>query len=88
MALQIRDVPEDIRQALADRAAARGQSLQAFLLMLVTDEARRSGNLAFLRSRGFLRGLLWSSLAVLVMLLAYPLASGGFWHGTMSLAAL
>ncbi len=48
VALQIRDVPEDIRQTLADRAAARGQSLQAFLLTLVTDEARRSTNLALL----------------------------------------
>jgi plasmid stability protein len=27
VALQIRDVPDDIRQTLADRAAARGQSL-------------------------------------------------------------
>lgn len=48
VALQIRDVPDDIRQTLADRAAARGQSLQSFLLTLVTDEARRSTNLALL----------------------------------------
>lgn len=48
VALQIRDVPDDIRQALAERAAARGQSLQSFLLTLVTDEARRSTNLALL----------------------------------------
>lgn len=48
VALQIRDVPEDIRRALAARAAARGQSLQSFLLTLVTDEARRSANLALL----------------------------------------
>jgi len=48
VALQIRDVPDDIRQTLADRAAARGQSLQSFLLTLVTDEARRSTNLAML----------------------------------------
>ncbi|MGI8592594.1 MAG: FitA-like ribbon-helix-helix domain-containing protein, partial [Nakamurella sp.] len=40
VALQIREVPDDIRQALADRAAARGQSLQSFLLSLVTAEAR------------------------------------------------
>jgi plasmid stability protein len=48
VALQIRDVPEDIRRTLAARAAARGQSLQSFLLMLVTAEARRSENLALL----------------------------------------
>lgn len=48
VALQIRDVPDDVRRALAERAAARGQSLQAFLLTLVTDEAHRSSNLAVL----------------------------------------
>jgi antitoxin FitA len=48
VALQIRDVPDDIRRTLAERAAARGQSLQAFLLSLVVDEARRSTNLALL----------------------------------------
>lgn len=48
VALQIRDVPDDIRRTLADRAAARGQSLQSFLLALVSDEARRSTNLALL----------------------------------------
>lgn len=48
VALQIREVPDDIRQTLADRATARGQSLQSFLLSLVTAEARRSTNLALL----------------------------------------
>lgn len=52
VALQIRDVPDDIRQTLAERAAARGQSLQSFLLTLVTDEARRSTNLALLKGFG------------------------------------
>lgn len=53
VALQIRRVPDDIRQALADRAASRGQSLQAFLLTVITDEARRSSNVALLtRFRG------------------------------------
>lgn len=49
VALQIRDVPDNVRQALADRAAGRGQSLQAFLLSLVTDEADRSVNRAVLQ---------------------------------------
>ncbi|MDN5794160.1 MAG: hypothetical protein L0H79_00235 [Intrasporangium sp.] len=52
VALQIRDVPDDVRQALAARAAARGQSLQAFLLTLVTQEAHRSTNLALLERFG------------------------------------
>lgn len=52
VALQIRDVPDDIRQRLSEQAAARGQSLQAFLLTLVTDEARRSTNLALLERFG------------------------------------
>ena len=52
VALQIRDVPEEVRQTLADRAAARGQSLQSFLLSLVIAEARRSTNLALLERFG------------------------------------
>ena len=52
VALQIRDVPDEVRQRLADQAAARGQSLQTFLLTLVTDEARRSANLAVLQRFG------------------------------------
>jgi plasmid stability protein len=49
VALQIRDVPDDVRRRLADRAAARGQSLQSFLLALVTEEAERSANLAIVQ---------------------------------------
>ena len=52
VALQIRDVPDDVRQTLAEQAAARGQSLQAFLLTLVTDEARRASNMAVLELFG------------------------------------
>jgi hypothetical protein len=48
VALQIRDVPDDVRQTLAEQASRRGQSLQSFLLTLVTDEARRSANVAIL----------------------------------------
>lgn len=48
VALQIRDVPDDVRRTLAERARTRGQSLQAFLLSLVEEEARRSANLALL----------------------------------------
>lgn len=43
-ALQIRDVPEDVRDQLAAQARERGQSLQAYLLALVVEEARRQRN--------------------------------------------
>jgi hypothetical protein len=48
VALQIRDVSEDVRDALAEQAHAQGQSLQAFLLDLVQAQARRSRNAATL----------------------------------------
>ncbi len=48
VALQIRDVPDHVRQTLAVQASRRGQSLQSFLLKLVTDEANRSANVAIL----------------------------------------
>ncbi|MFI5662680.1 hypothetical protein [Streptomyces sp. NPDC051684] len=50
VALQIRDVPDEVRAILADRAQQLGQSLQAYLLNLVTDEAKRADNLALLRA--------------------------------------
>lgn len=46
--IQIRDVPDDVRDALAGAARARGQSMQAYLLGLVTEEARRAANMALL----------------------------------------
>ncbi|WP_114905874.1 FitA-like ribbon-helix-helix domain-containing protein [Ornithinimicrobium murale] len=48
VALQIRDVPEGVRRVLREQAAARGQSLQALLLRLVTEEAERARNLELL----------------------------------------
>ncbi|MFJ9627521.1 hypothetical protein ACIRU8_07470 [Streptomyces sp. NPDC101175] len=50
VALQIRDVPDEVRDILADRAQQLGQSLQAYLLHLVTDEASRANNIALLRT--------------------------------------
>ena len=44
VALQIRDVPEEVRDTLADLAAARGQSMQAYLLDMVGREARMARN--------------------------------------------
>jgi hypothetical protein len=48
VALQIRDVPDDVRDSLAAHARARGMSLQALLLEMVIAEARRAHNLAVL----------------------------------------
>lgn len=48
VALQIRDVPPDVRDRLAELARARGQSLQTYLLALVTRDADRADNLELL----------------------------------------
>jgi hypothetical protein len=40
VALQIRDVPDDVRDMLAAEAKRQGQSVQAYLLDLVEREAR------------------------------------------------
>lgn len=48
VALQIRDVPDDVRDRLAELARSRGQSLQAYLLALVIRDADRANNLALL----------------------------------------
>ena len=39
VAIHIRDVPETLRDELADQARAQGQSLQGYLLALLTREA-------------------------------------------------
>lgn len=44
VAIQIRDVPDDVRDALVAQAEARGQSLQRYLLGIVSAQARRSRN--------------------------------------------
>ena len=49
VALQIRDVPEDLRDKLAVIAGERGQSLQAYLFDVIKDEVRRRDNLAVLQ---------------------------------------
>ena len=42
--LTIRDVPDEVRDALARDARERGQSLQAFLLGVLVRQAAFSGN--------------------------------------------
>lgn len=44
--MQIRNVPEGVRDRIAERAAAKGQSIQAYLLEMVEREARFAGNAA------------------------------------------
>lgn len=46
VALQIRDVPDEVRDALAERARSAGQSLQGFLLDVVVREASFANNVA------------------------------------------
>ena len=48
VALQIRDVPDEVRDALVAQARQRGQSLQAYLLELVRQQAHRGTNAALL----------------------------------------
>ncbi len=43
--MQIRDVPDDIADAIATRARAKGQSAQAYMLGLLAADARRSRNI-------------------------------------------
>jgi hypothetical protein len=50
VALQIRDVPTDIRDDLAREAEARGVSLQAYLREVVDREAKAARNREFLRT--------------------------------------
>lgn len=44
VAITIRDVPEDVRDALGQYARQQGQSLQAFLLGVLTRQARFARN--------------------------------------------
>ncbi|MGL5912099.1 MAG: FitA-like ribbon-helix-helix domain-containing protein [Phycicoccus sp.] len=56
VALQIRDVPDDVRDALVERARESGQSLQGFLLGVVVREA------SFTRNRSVIADLAsWTS---------------------------
>ncbi|TQS41262.1 FitA-like ribbon-helix-helix domain-containing protein [Cryptosporangium phraense] len=48
-ALQVRDVPDDVRDALVEQARAQGQSLQAFLFEVLRRQARRPANAAVLQ---------------------------------------
>lgn len=49
VAIQIRDVPDDVRDALAAEAAERGQSLQGMLLSLLKEKSVAGINTALLQ---------------------------------------
>jgi plasmid stability protein len=50
VAIQIKDVPEEVRDAIARRAAARGQSTQTYLRALLEREFRAERNRQLLES--------------------------------------
>ncbi|WP_024800642.1 hypothetical protein [Nocardia sp. BMG51109] len=50
VAIQIKDVPEEVRDAIAARAAARGQSTQVYLRELLEREFRAERNKHLLES--------------------------------------
>ena len=49
VSIQVRDVPEQVRDTLAKVAKSRGQSMQAYLLALLEEDARRAGNVMMLK---------------------------------------
>lgn len=51
VAIQVRNVPEAIRDALAAEAEARGQSLQLFLADVLQREAASARNRAWVRGK-------------------------------------
>lgn len=50
VALQIKNVPQEQRDALAERAISKGQSLQAYLRELIEREARFASNVDLARN--------------------------------------
>jgi hypothetical protein len=56
VAIQVRDVPEEIRDELARAARTRGVSLQTYLREVLEREARSARNREFLRTWTPVRG--------------------------------
>lgn len=56
VAVQIRDVPDEVRDLLAREAEQRGKSLQSFLLEILEREARSVRNRAFVMDFVAIRG--------------------------------
>jgi plasmid stability protein len=58
VSMTIRDIPDDVRNELAARAARKGQSLQEFMRGVIIDFAWRPNNEDWiLRARELTRGL-------------------------------
>lgn len=49
MNIQVRDVPEQVRDALAEAAKAKGQSMQTYLKNLLEEDAQRINNVVLLQ---------------------------------------
>lgn len=49
VSIQVRDVPEQVRDTLAELARSRGQSMQTYLLGLLEENARQARNVMLLR---------------------------------------
>ncbi|PZF81110.1 FitA-like ribbon-helix-helix domain-containing protein [Jiangella anatolica] len=63
VALQIRDVPDEVRDIIAQRAASRGQSMQAYLLDVLRREARLARNAVVFESTAAHRQVLPEELS-------------------------
>lgn len=57
VAIQIKDVPEEVRDVIAARAAARGQSTQVYLRALLEREFRADQNTRLLKNLASHRSL-------------------------------
>ena len=64
VAIQIKDVPEEVRDAITRRAAARGQSTQTYLRSLLEREFRAERNRELIESLVGRRSLTMDSDAV------------------------
>jgi antitoxin FitA len=47
--IQVREVPEQVRDTLAEVARSQGKSMQAYLLALLEEDARQARNVMLLR---------------------------------------
>ena len=63
VSIQVRDVPEQVRDTLAQVARSRGQSMQAYLLALLEEDARRARNVMLLRQLREPAAVMWPSPA-------------------------
>lgn len=57
-----------------EAGALSGASVRSLILLAIF----AMGVVAFIRSREFVRGLFWFLIAIIAMLIVFPLTSGGF----------